>query len=76
MKLEKLHSSCFRSRLGTGPHVEIVETVLAHVIGDKAEQSYRRSDALEKRRELMEAWANYCDPTWTAKVLQLRGRTS
>jgi integrase len=36
---------------------EVVETALAHVIGDKAEQAYRRSDALEKRRRLMEAWA-------------------
>jgi len=32
-----------------------VETALAHVIGDKAEQAYRRSDALDKRRKLMEA---------------------
>ena len=35
---------------------EVTETALAHVIGDKAEQAYRRSDALEKRRKLMEAW--------------------
>jgi hypothetical protein len=27
---------------------EITETALAHVIGDKAEQAYCRSDALEK----------------------------
>jgi integrase len=39
---------------------EVVETALAHVIGDKAEQAYRRSDALDKRRKLMDAWANYC----------------
>jgi len=39
---------------------EVVETALAHMIGDKAEQAYRRSDALEKRRKLMEAWASYC----------------
>lgn len=39
---------------------EIVETALAHVIGDKAEQAYRRSDALERRRGLMDAWAAYC----------------
>jgi integrase len=39
---------------------EVVETALAHVIGDKAEQAYRRSDALEKRRCLMDAWATYC----------------
>ncbi len=34
---------------------EVTETALAHVIGDKAEQAYRRGDALEKRRKLMEA---------------------
>jgi integrase len=51
---------------------DLIETALAHVIGDKAEQAYRRSDALAKRRDLMEAWANYCDPTRTAKVLQMR----
>ena len=41
---------------------EVTETALAHVIGDKAEQAYRRSDALDKRRKLMEAWAAYCEP--------------
>lgn len=41
---------------------EVVETALAHVIGDKAEQAYRRSDALEKRRKLMCAWESYCQP--------------
>ena len=44
---------------------EITETALSHVIGDKAEQAYRRSDALEKRRKLMEAWAGYCEPRKT-----------
>ena len=29
---------------------EVTETALAHVIGDKAEQAYRRGDALDKRR--------------------------
>jgi integrase len=32
---------------------EVTESALAHVIGDKAEQAYRRSDALEKRRKLL-----------------------
>jgi integrase len=49
---------------------EVVETALAHVIGDKAEQAYRRSDALEKRRKLMEAWAQYCEPR-QANVVRL-----
>jgi integrase len=51
---------------------EVVETALAHVIGDKAEQAYRRSDALEKRRKLMEAWAAYCEPKASANVVQIR----
>lgn len=42
---------------------ELAEASLAHVIGDAAEQAYRRSDALEKRRVLMEAWADYCART-------------
>jgi integrase len=48
---------------------EIVETALAHVIGDKAEQAYRRSDALEKRRKLMEAWAAYCARPRSGKIV-------
>ena len=51
---------------------EITETALAHVIGDKAEQAYRRSDALEKRRKLMEAWAAYCEPKKSGNVVQIR----
>ena len=50
---------------------EVVETALAHVIGDKAEQAYRRSDALEKRRKLMEAWAAYCEPKGSGNVVQM-----
>jgi integrase len=53
---------------------EVVETALAHVIGDKAEQAYRRSDALEKRRRLMDAWAAYCEPSNSNKVVQLGNR--
>jgi integrase len=51
---------------------EVVETALAHVIGDKAEQAYRRSDALEKRRKLMESWVAYCDAQSSANVVQIR----
>ena len=53
---------------------ELAEAALAHVIGDKAEQAYRRSDALEKRRKLMEAWAAYCEPSKSAKLLSMQGR--
>lgn len=39
---------------------EIAELALAHVVADKSEAAYSRGDALEKRRRLMAAWAEYC----------------
>ena len=55
--------SAFRDWAGNETHFprELAEHALAHVIGDKAEQAYRRSDALARRRELMTAWANFCE---------------
>lgn len=41
---------------------EVAEAALAHVVGDETERAYRRGDALAKRRKMMEAWANYCEP--------------
>lgn len=38
---------------------EIAEAALAHTIGNAVEQSYRRGDALAKRRLLMDDWAAY-----------------
>jgi integrase len=38
----------------------VVEAALAHVSGDKVETAYARSDVLEKRSKLMNAWAEYC----------------
>ena len=39
---------------------EVVEQALAHSIKDKAEAAYARSDLLEKRRPLMDAWGEQC----------------
>ena len=69
--------SSFRDWAGNETHHprEIAEQALAHVIGDKAEQAYRRSDALEKRRALMQDWSNYCEPRAPAdNVTQLPKR--
>jgi integrase len=41
---------------------ELAEAALAHAAGDQTERAYRRGDALERRRELMEAWAAFCEP--------------
>jgi len=51
---------------------EIVEAALAHVVGNATEQAYRRSDALEKRRELLEAWAGYLAGDTDENVVPLR----
>jgi integrase len=55
--------SCFRDFAGDeGFAREIAEAALAHTIGNGTEQAYRRSDALERRRELMTAWDRHCEP--------------
>jgi integrase len=51
---------------------EIAEQALAHATGGAVEQAYRRGDALEKRRGLMEAWANYCEPAACGNVVPWR----
>lgn len=38
---------------------EVAEHALAHAVGNEVERAYRRGDALEKRRELMAAWADF-----------------
>jgi len=40
---------------------EVCEYALAHHVPDKVEAAYRRGDLLEKRRQLMDAWANFLD---------------
>lgn len=40
---------------------EIAEAALAHTLGNKTEAAYRRMDALERRRQLMQAWADFLD---------------
>jgi integrase len=44
----------------TGFQNEIIEAALAHVIGNKVEQAYRRGDMFEKRRRLTQQWATFC----------------
>jgi integrase len=47
--------------VATVPHV-VVEQAMGHQVGSKVERAYRRTDLLEKRRELVNAWANCCEP--------------
>lgn len=39
---------------------ETTEMALAHAIGNKTEEAYRRGDLFEKRAQLMDDWARYC----------------
>jgi integrase len=55
---------------------EIAEAALAHKVGDETERAYRRGDALDKRRRLMDAWCSYCSGPRAdhgATVIPLRG---
>ena len=53
---------------------ELAEQALAHATGGVVELAYRRGDALEKRRVLMEAWASFCEPKAAAgNVVPMRG---
>ena len=53
---------------------EVVETALAHSIGNAVEAAYRRGDLFDKRRRLMDAWAEYCAkaPAEKGSVIALR----
>jgi integrase len=54
--------SSFRDWAGENTNFarEVIEQAMAHRLKDKAEAAYRRGDALEKRRKLMQAWSRYC----------------
>jgi integrase len=52
---------------------ELVEAALAHVLEDKTEAAYQRGDMLEKRRRLMDAYAEFCAKrASTGTVVSLR----
>ncbi len=41
---------------------EAIEMSLAHIVGGPVERAYFRSDLLEQRRRLLQAWADYVEP--------------
>jgi integrase len=45
----------------TGQPAEIAEAALAHTAGGKTVLAYQRGDLLERRRKLMDQWADYCN---------------
>lgn len=40
----------------------IIEEAMGHSVGSAVERAYRRTDVLELRRELMDAWSMFCAP--------------
>jgi len=78
MKVEKATVHGFRSSFrdwageATAFPREVAEAALAHTVGDQTERAYRRGDALEKRRLLMEAWAGFlANPNVGGEVIRI-----
>ena len=59
----------------TGTPGEVVEAALAHSVANKVEAAYRRTNYLEKRRPLMDAWASYLSET-AANVVRLPAKSA
>jgi integrase len=58
---------------------EVAEAALAHVVANKTEAAYRRSDFFEKRRVLMQQWGSFCNERTShdgATVVPMRGQRS
>ena len=60
----------FASERTSAPHA-VMELSLAHAVGSAVEQAYARSDLLEKRRALMQRWADFVTASG-AKVVAIR----
>lgn len=50
---------------------DLAEAALAHVVSDKTVAAYQRGNMLEKRREMMRAWAAYCEGDRRSNVVKL-----
>jgi integrase len=57
--------------VATVPHA-VVEQAMGHQVGGKVERAYRRTDLLDKRHELMNAWANFCERGASDNVLTFK----
>ena len=51
---------------------EVSEIALAHMVDNKVAAAYVRGDALERRRELMNRWSAFCNPSSVENVIRLR----
>jgi integrase len=68
--------STFRTWVGeaTDTPREVAEMALAHVIENRVEAAYQRSNYYQKRVRLMEQWARFCTgASGAGEVIRLRG---
>ena len=60
---------------GHGYPRDLAERAPAHTISNQAEAAYLRTDLLEQRRPMMEAWAQHVSGFGaTGRVVRLKGR--
>ena len=50
---------------------DFFEICLGHTVGSKVERAYRRTDMLERRRRLMEAWSGFLNGQATENVVHM-----
>ncbi|MDB5429589.1 MAG: integrase family protein [Caulobacter sp.] len=67
--------STFRDWAGTKTEYprELAEEALAHLVGDETERAYKRTQAIERRRPLMDDWAAFCE---AGEVIHFKARSA
>lgn len=68
--------STFRDWAAEATHFprELAEAALAHVLENKSEAAYRRGDLVERRRLLMQEWADWCAGKTASSATQSSGQ--
>ena len=61
---------------GWEDRVILVELSLDHAYGNKVHRAYRETTIVERRRELMQAWASYCGGISAEVIPMLNRRTA
>lgn len=70
--------SSFRDWAAETTHYDrdMVEMALAHVVENKVEAAYRRGDMFQKRLQMMNDWATWCEPKKTATVTSIKSKAA
>lgn len=53
---------------------DMAEMALAHIVGSEVERAYRRSDMIDRRRAMMDAWGQFVRGDVSNKVVRLVSR--